>query len=167
MEDARQTRGEISMETWTAHSPDAEHLRALGHALGALRPAGTCVALLGDLGAGKTTLTQGLGEGLGVANDVTSPTFGLMVEHEAPCPLLHVDAYRLGPGEAAGIGLEESLETWSGVAVVEWADLVVEQLPERCVFVRLSHADEGRTVQAWASTPALHPLLARWHGALS
>lgn len=151
------------MQTWTVHSPDSEHMRWLGEALGQLGPRGVCLALLGDLGAGKTTLSQGIGAGLGLTSAVTSPTFGLMVEHPGPCPLLHVDAYRLRPGEAEGIGLEEALEEWVGLAVVEWADLVVALLPHECVFVRVSHADPGRTVQVWATTPHALEVVRRWH----
>jgi len=153
------------MDTWTLHSPTAQHLHGVGAALGALAPSGVCLALLGDLGAGKTTLTQGIGAGLGLDGPVTSPTFGLMVEHDGPCPLLHVDAYRLAPGEAEGIGLEETLEGWPGLAVVEWADLVVQLLPADCVLVRIQHAARGRAVQVWASSDVGWAVVDRWRAA--
>ena len=149
---------------WWCESPD--DLQRLGHALGALQPMGVCIALLGDLGAGKTTFTQGLGLALGVSEEVTSPTFALMVEYDAPCPLVHVDAYRLAPGESEGIGLEETLEAWPGVAVVEWADLVLSDLPESCIFVRISIHDEGRLVEAWSAVGALDSWLRRWKASL-
>jgi len=156
----------VVMNTWTVQSPNAHHLEMLGQSLGRLRPTRVCVALLGDLGAGKTTLSQGLGQGLDLLSSVTSPTFGLMVEHDGPCPMLHVDAYRLKPGEAEGIGLEEALDSWPGVAVVEWADLVVSCLPEDVIFVRLTHRSSGRAVQVWAVSERALSWVARWHEAL-
>lgn len=146
---------------WEVVAPDPAALQSLGEALGRVEPSGACVALLGDLGAGKTTLTQGIGRGLGIESGVLSPTFGLMAEHPAACPLLHVDAYRLRPGEADGIGLEEVLERWPGVAVVEWADLVVEHLPAEVVFVRLELHASGRRMQVW-STAGAAPVVAAW-----
>jgi tRNA threonylcarbamoyladenosine biosynthesis protein TsaE len=156
----------VVMKTWTVQSPDAQHLQMLGQALGHLKPTRICVALLGDLGAGKTTLSQGLGQGLDLSSSVTSPTFGLMMEHEGPCPMLHVDAYRLEPGEAEGIGLEEALDAWPGLAVVEWADLVVSSLPEDVIFVRLSHRSLGREVQVWGVSESALSWVVRWHEAL-
>ena len=144
------------------HCPSPESVQALGRALGELRPSGVCIALLGDLGAGKTTFTQGIGSGLGIHEDITSPTFALMVEYEADCPLQHVDAYRLSPGESESIGLEESLETWTGLSVVEWAALVPDALPAQCLFVQLTIVPDGRRVQAWASTSAMVALLNQW-----
>ncbi len=142
--------------------PSAEALQDLGRSLGRLQPEGLCLGLVGDLGAGKTTFTQGLGEGLGVQSDITSPTFGLMVEHEADCPLLHVDAYRLAPGEAEGIGLEETLEDWPGLSVVEWADLVMDELPVHTMFLRIRIVPGGRTVEVEGSSGRWEPILQRW-----
>ena len=144
------------------HCPSPESVRALGRALGEVRPLGACVALLGDLGAGKTTFTQGLGSGLGIQEDITSPTFALMVEYEARCSLLHVDAYRLAPGESESIGLEEALEAWEGISVVEWAALVPDALPAECLFVQITIVPDGRQVQAWASTSTMMALLNQW-----
>ncbi len=153
----------IERAEWKCGSPAA--LRELAQALATLDPRGVCIGLLGDLGAGKTTFAQGLGRGLGITREITSPTFALMVEYDAACPLLHVDAYRLGPGESAGIGLEEALETWDGVAVVEWADLVVDDLPGDCLFVRLTIGREARHVQAWTNSERLKPIVRRWRAA--
>ena len=88
--------GEAMNQLVEWHCPSPESVQALGRALGEVCPFVVCVAL-GDLGAGKTTFTQGLGSGLGIHEDITSPTFALMVEYEADCSLLHVDAYRLAP----------------------------------------------------------------------
>ena len=131
----------------------------LGERLAAdLRP-GDLVVLSGPLGAGKTSLTQGLAAGLGVQGSVTSPTFVLARRHRGPVPLLHVDAYRLRDAGAraldlADLDLEDALE--DGVVVVEWGEGLVEHLHPSRVSVRLSRpdggegGDSGRTAQVRA-----------------
>ena len=108
----------------------AEDTRALGRALAALLRAGDLLVLTGDLGAGKTTLTQGLGEGLGVRGPVTSPTFVIARVHPplaAGPALVHVDAYRLGSlEEVDDLDLDASVE--ESVTVVEWGRGLVERL---------------------------------------
>lgn len=106
------------------HLPDADATRALGAALASLLRAGDLLVLTGDLGAGKTTLTQGIGTGLGVRGQVASPTFVIAREHpplgEGP-GLVHVDAYRLGGlEELDALDLDSSLE--ESVTVVEWGE---------------------------------------------
>lgn len=104
---------------------------ALGRRLGALLGPGHVVALIGALGSGKTTLTKGIAEGLGVEDSraVTSPTFVLIHEHAGRVPLYHLDAYRLsGPADAEALGTDE-LFYGDGVAVVEWADRILAALP--------------------------------------
>lgn len=111
---------------------DARSTRALGEALaGVVRP-GDLLVLTGDLGAGKTTLTQGLGAGLGVRGQVASPTFIVAREHpslgDGPA-LVHVDAYRLGGlDELDALDLDSSLE--DSVTVVEWGGGLAEALAE-------------------------------------
>jgi len=117
--------------------PDADATRALGRALAEVLRAGDLVVLSGDLGAGKTTLTQGIGAGLGVRGQVTSPTFIIAREHP-PLPradgshgpaLVHVDAYRLGSlEEVDALDLDTSLD--ESVTVVEWGEGWVEPLAE-------------------------------------
>ncbi len=115
--------------TWTCCLDRPEVTRALGRALASCAMGGEVVGLRGGLGAGKTCFAQGVGEGLGVAGPVTSPTFVLVNEYPAPLPLLHADLYRLEAGELEGVGLEEQLETWPGVALVEWAERFPDVLP--------------------------------------
>jgi len=113
--------------TTTVRLPDADATRAWGRALAGLLRAGDLVVLTGDLGAGKTTLTQGLGAGLHVRGQVASPTFVIAREHP-PLPrpdgtrgpaLVHVDAYRLGSlDEVDALDLESALD--EAVTVVEW-----------------------------------------------
>lgn len=102
----------------------AEETRRLGIALAALLRPGDVVLLVGELGAGKTCLAQGIANGLGIAERVTSPTFTLLREYEGSPPLYHLDAYRLdGPGDLAELGIEEYLDG-DGILLVEWGDRV-------------------------------------------
>ena len=133
------------MITCTTHSP--AETQALGERIGRGARAGDVVALFGDLGAGKTVLTKGIMQGLGGSPDeVTSPTFVLMMMHEARLPLYHFDAYRLGGhAEMLDIGAEEAYYG-PGLTVVEWADRVGETLPaDRLdVFMSVAGADARR-----------------------
>ena len=100
---------------------------------------GDCVALIGDLGAGKTALVRGIAVGLGLDDDhmVSSPTFVLVQEYPGDLPIYHLDLYRLSePGpELEGLGLEEMLA--SGVVLVEWADRALSALPRPLWEVRI------------------------------
>jgi tRNA threonylcarbamoyladenosine biosynthesis protein TsaE len=128
-------------------APDAEAMRALGRRLATVLRAGDLVVLAGSLGSGKTTLTQGIGMGLGVRGPVTSPTFVIARVHPGPVPLVHVDAYRLGSlAEVADLDLEASLE--DSVTVVEWGSGLVEGLSDDRLELqlRVSPNDETRTV---------------------
>ncbi|KPI16622.1 putative protein family UPF0079, ATPase [Actinobacteria bacterium OK074] len=123
------------------NSPD--EMRELGLRLAKLLRAGDLVMLDGELGAGKTTLTRGLGEGLGVRGAVTSPTFVIARVHpslgDGP-PLVHVDAYRLGGGldEMEDLDLDVSLP--ESVIVVEWGEGKVEELTDDRLRVGIQRA---------------------------
>jgi tRNA threonylcarbamoyladenosine biosynthesis protein TsaE len=127
--------------------PTAGEMRALGQGLAASLRAGDLVLLTGELGAGKTTLTQGIGAGLDVRAPVTSPTFVVARVHPSLAdgpPLVHVDAYRLGGwDELADLDLETSLD--EAVTVVEWGGGLAEPLAEDRVEVeiRWSASDGG------------------------
>jgi len=102
---------------------------ALGERLGRALQAGDVIALFGDLGAGKTTLTKGIAVGLGLAADIHSPTFTLIHEHPGAVPLYHVDLYRLSKEEEIEtLGLDEYIYG-DGVTIIEWADRMKELLP--------------------------------------
>ena len=121
------------------HVPTADAMRALGRELAGLLRHGDLVVLSGDLGAGKTTLTQGIGAGLRVRHDVTSPTFVIARVHpgdgDGPA-LVHVDAYRLGSlAEVDDLDLDASLA--DSVTVVEWGEGLVEELAADRLEVRL------------------------------
>jgi len=112
----------------TIEVPDADGMRRLGAAIAAAAQPGDLIVLTGELGAGKTTLTQGIGAGLGVAGDVLSPTFVIARVHQGGrIPLVHADAYRLGSVEEIDdLDLDASLE--ESVTVVEWGAGLVERL---------------------------------------
>lgn len=116
----------------------------LGRQLGAVARPGDVLALVGPLGAGKTRLIKGLAAGLGVADPkkVVSPSFVIIIEHPAPTPLVHVDAFRLaGPAELQALGFEEICQSQAVVAV-EWAERVAAILPEQRLEANLEPTDE-------------------------
>jgi tRNA threonylcarbamoyladenosine biosynthesis protein TsaE len=125
-------------------------MRALGERLAGLLRAGDLVVLSGELGAGKTTLVQGIGLGLGVRAPVVSPTFVIArVHRDGRLPLVHVDAYRLGSdAEVDDLDLDADLE--SAVTVVEWGEGLAERLSADRIEVRIQRppgdGDETRHV---------------------
>lgn len=126
----------------------AAGMRALGRRLAGLLRAGDLVILNGSLGAGKTTLTQGIGEGLGVRGPVTSPTFVIARVHPSVTggpDLVHADAYRLAsPAEVDDLDLDEAMD--SSVTVVEWGGGLAEGLAEDRLEVTITPGEEARTV---------------------
>ena len=153
-----------SLAELTVTSP--EQMRDLGRRLAKLLRAGDLVLLSGELGAGKTTLTRGLGEGLGVRGAVTSPTFVIARVHpslgDGP-PLVHVDAYRLAGGldEMEDLDLDVSLP--ESVVVVEWGEGKVEELAEDRLHVLIHRAVGDTTDEVRHVT--VRGLGARWAGA--
>lgn len=99
------------------------------------------IALEGDLGAGKTTFTKGLAEGLEIKKNVNSPTFTIIKEYQGLMPLYHMDVYRLEDSDE-DLGFDEYFEGM-GVTVVEWAHLIKDQLPPELLTIYLTHGDEG------------------------
>lgn len=103
------------------HSP--EETFDLGRKIGESITGKSVILLRGDLGAGKTLLTKGLAEGLGIySEDVTSPSFTLINIHDGRLRLYHVDLYRLDEGASRELGLEEMFEDPNGITVIEWAE---------------------------------------------
>jgi tRNA threonylcarbamoyladenosine biosynthesis protein TsaE len=122
--------------------PDRDAMHDLGERLAGLLRPGDLVVLSGGLGAGKTTLTQGIGRGLGVRGEVTSPTFVIARVHPSTVggpSLVHVDAYRLGSlDEVDDLDLDTSLD--ESVTVVEWGEGKVEGLAEDRLLVSIERA---------------------------
>lgn len=138
----------------TATASDREAMQALGVRLASLLRAGDVVVLSGPLGAGKTTLTQGIGRGLSVRGDITSPTFVIARVHPSTIggpTLVHVDAYRLGSfDEVDDLDLDASLS--ESVTVVEWGEGKVEGLAPDRLHVTISREvgqgdDQARSVE--------------------
>ncbi len=120
-----------------SESPEAT--RSVGEFVGKRLKAGMVLCLTGDLGAGKTLFTKGVAAGLGVKEDVTSPSFTLMNLYDGRLPVAHFDLYRLDDGgDLDEIGFYEYADEPVGVAIIEWADKFPEALPPHHLSVVLS-----------------------------
>ncbi|MCB6992765.1 tRNA (adenosine(37)-N6)-threonylcarbamoyltransferase complex ATPase subunit type 1 TsaE [bacterium 210820-DFI.6.37] len=122
--------------------------REFGFSLAKSLEKGQVVALIGDLGTGKTALTKYIAEGLGIKSTITSPTFTIVQEyHEGRLPLYHFDVYRIAdPEEMYELGYEEYFYG-DGVCVVEWADLIEDLLPEDAKIIRIQYGkQEGERI---------------------
>jgi tRNA threonylcarbamoyladenosine biosynthesis protein TsaE len=154
-----------------AVTKSADDTRELGATIAAVVTPGDVVLLAGDLGAGKTTLAQGFARGLGITEQVTSPTFVLMRPYEGRLSLVHVDAYRLEQlQEVIDLGLPEMLDD-GAVAIIEWGDVVAPALPPDFLELRLEYRESEdergihlRTAgQRWAARrTALRTAVDRW-----
>ena len=128
------------MKSVAWHTRAPEETMALGRVLGKSAEQGTLILLIGDLGAGKTTLVQGLASGLGIEHGVKSPTFALHLQHEGRLTLHHLDLYRMADvSELDELGLDEVLGR-DGVTVIEWGDRLWPR-PEYAAVVEIK--DEG------------------------
>lgn len=112
----------------------------LAQRLAVLLNPGDLITLDGELGAGKTTFTKGIGAGLGVKRTISSPTFTIVKEYEGELPLYHMDAYRLKDSDE-DIGFEEYF-AGEGITVVEWARYIEEFLPNERLIIHISYIDE-------------------------
>lgn len=135
---------------------DGEHFRyisrceedtyQLGETIGELLKSGQIILLSGDLGAGKTILTQGIAAGLGVDDDITSPTYNLINEYEGELELFHMDLYRLEQEEDLyDLGFEEYLER-DGIIVIEWPDLAYAMLPPDFLYIKINVKEDTREI---------------------
>ena len=118
--------------------------RAEGEAFAATLQQGDVVALIGELGAGKTCFVQGMARGLGVSEKafVRSPSFTLLNQYEGRMPLYHFDFYRLRDNDDPfDLGLDEYFDG-TGVTVIEWADRFLRALPARTIYIRFAIVDE-------------------------
>ncbi|MCS7207877.1 MAG: tRNA (adenosine(37)-N6)-threonylcarbamoyltransferase complex ATPase subunit type 1 TsaE [Dehalococcoidia bacterium] len=133
------------MRTLTLPSPCPEATREVGAILGKHALAGDLLLLMGELGSGKTTLVQGLCQGLGVPEPARSPTFVLVHRYQGRLPVYHVDLYRIGSvPEAVDLGLEDFVGQ-DGVTVVEWAERALPAFPQDYLLVRFTW--EGETLR--------------------
>lgn len=115
----------------------SEETKKIGYKIGKLLKGGDIVCMIGDLGAGKTTLTQSIAEGLEVDDYVTSPTFTIVNEYQGRYPLYHFDVYRIEDvDEMYDIGFEEYLYS-DGVIIIEWANIIEDILPKERLNIEI------------------------------
>jgi tRNA threonylcarbamoyladenosine biosynthesis protein TsaE len=153
------------LDALTFRADSALQMRSLGRLLGSLLRVGDVIGLEGPLGAGKTTLTQGVAQGLAVPAErhVASPSFALVNEHPGRVPLVHADFYRLrNAAELAELGLDEIFER--AVTVIEWVELFPEAVPPDHLHIAIAptEPDGARLLTVAArgprSTELLHAL---------
>lgn len=147
---------------WTMYSQNETELIAIGKALGSALQAGHVLVLSGDLGAGKTTLTKGIAEGLGISQMIKSPTYTIVREYEGRLPLYHLDVYRIGD-DPDSIDLDEFLYG-QGVTVIEWGELLDLSLLGDHLQVVLEKEGDGRRLVFRAHGPQSQALLEALHG---
>ncbi len=139
----------------------AEQTRQLAEKLAAFLSAGSLITLSGQLGAGKTTFTQGLAKGLGIEKRVISPTFTILRIYQGRMPLYHIDAYRL-EGNDADLGFEEMMED-DGVCVIEWPDFLRDRLPEEYLEISITlEKDFSRVLSVNARGEKYEKILEEW-----
>jgi len=129
------------------HARSAEETVALGKAIGLCLRKGDVLALQGTLAAGKTTITKGIALGLGITENITSPTFTLISEYTGKVRLYHMDVYRLDSTEDfINLGVDEMLYG-QGVCIIEWSEKVMSELPPKTIRIRLGvNGDGSRTI---------------------
>ena len=148
----------------TSHivSLSAEETLRIGAELGERLLPGDALLLTGDLGAGKTTLTQGIAMGLGVVERPRSPTFVMATEYHGRLPLYHLDLYRVDElAELSDLGLDEYLNG-DGVTVVEWADRAPHAFPPHGLWIALVAANEETRDITVTYTALRNPALDEW-----
>jgi tRNA threonylcarbamoyladenosine biosynthesis protein TsaE len=134
-----------------------------GQRLGQLAPPNTCLALLGNLGAGKTHLTRGIAKGAGVDDPslVSSPTYVLLNIYQGPKPVFHLDAYRItSEADFETVGLDELLQS-SGITVIEWPEKIPHLLPPDRLQIQIDLGDtpDERTLHLLPTGPNAQKLL--------
>jgi tRNA threonylcarbamoyladenosine biosynthesis protein TsaE len=135
-------------------SSNEEETKAIASRIGSKLSKGTVIALTGELGAGKTTFSQGLAIGLGVEDYVDSPTFSILKVYEGRLPLYHMDVYRLEENSIEDLGLDEYLYG-DGVALVEWPSRIQSLLPKETIFISIEVLPSGERAISIGS-PALY-----------
>jgi tRNA threonylcarbamoyladenosine biosynthesis protein TsaE len=135
----------LDVHTLDFVSHSAQQTRRLGARLGQLVSGGEVICLVGELGTGKTCMVQGIAQGMGIQQQVTSPTFTLVNEYMGDAlALYHIDLYRIVDVKAAyTFGLDDYLYG-DGVCAIEWAERVQELWPHEYLLVRLRHLDESK-----------------------
>ena len=130
----------------------AEETIELGKKIGNLLTKGDVIAMQGTLAAGKTTITKGIAQALGVKETITSPTFCLISEYSGKMPLYHMDVYRLGGAEDfADLGTDDMIYG-EGVCIIEWSEKIMSELPKKTIILKIEpQNDDSRiiTIDNW------------------
>ena len=136
----------------TITTKTAEETIALGKKIGNLLQKGDVIAMQGTLAAGKTTITKGIAQALGVKETITSPTFCLISEYEGKMPLYHMDVYRLDGGEDfINLGTDDMIYG-EGVSIIEWSEKIMDELPSKTIILKLEPQEDGSriiTIENW------------------
>lgn len=136
----------------TLKTNTAEETIELGRKIGRLLTKGDVIAMQGTLAAGKTTITKGIAESLGVTDTITSPTFCLISEYSGKMPLYHMDVYRLDGGEDfINLGTDDMIYG-EGVSIIEWSEKIMEELPKKTIILKLEPQEDGSriiTIENW------------------
>lgn len=131
------------MKNYTYRTASSEETIALGKKIGERLRKGDVLAMQGTLGAGKTTITKGIAESLGIEETITSPTFCLISEYYGRMPLYHMDVYRLGGAEDfADLGTDDMIYG-DGVCIIEWSEKIMSELPDSAIVVRIEKASSA------------------------
>jgi tRNA threonylcarbamoyladenosine biosynthesis protein TsaE len=120
--------------------------KKLGKLLAEELQGGEVLCLDGELGAGKTTFTQGLLQGLKIKGPYTSPTFVIMKEYKlkGSMTVYHIDAYRIGPDDLLGLGWKEIITNKQAITIIEWSNRVKKILPKKCLKITFSWLDKNK-----------------------
>lgn len=122
-----------------------KEMQAIAETLGKKLQAGDILVLTGELGAGKTTFTKGLGLGLAIHQMIKSPTYTIVREYQGRLPLFHMDVYRIGD-DSDSIDLDEYLFN-NGVTVIEWGNLLGQALPDAYLEIIIDYVPDGRLIK--------------------
>ena len=132
------------MLTFTTQSP--QETIELGKKIGKKLQKGDVIAMQGTLAAGKTTITKGIAQALGINETITSPTFCLISEYYGTMPLYHMDVYRLdGEEDFVNLGADDMLYG-DGVTIIEWSEKIMKELPSRTIILRITPKENGERV---------------------
>lgn len=136
----------------TLKTNTAEETIELGRKIGRRLTKGDVIAMQGTLAAGKTTITKGIAESLGVTDTITSPTFCLISEYSGKMPLYHMDVYRLDGGEDfINLGTDDMIYG-DGVSIIEWSEKIMDELPKKTIILKLEPQEDGSriiTIENW------------------
>lgn len=127
----------------TFYTKSSEETISLGKKIGSKLKKGDIIAMQGTLAAGKTTITKGIAQSLGISEDITSPTFCLISEYYGKMPLYHMDVYRLdGTEDFINLGVDDMLYG-DGVCIIEWSEKIMDELPKNTIILRIMPQEDG------------------------